>query len=171
MINKELVYRWAPIVISGFALLVSIKACNQQDVSNQLSAIMTNNSNKEIEIAQKKLSFDIINTLYTDFYQFDTHNSLLIRKLQNRDIIQDEFNLALYLSGFEDLYQQCKTGLITKEDIRINFEHLIRPTCNNEQIAKVLGERGNGLKMLCYKFYEGSKLANLAEKKELDSCH
>lgn len=166
--------------IAILALLVSIftfwrdtdsikKSLANGEVANQLSKLLVDNSNRDLETAKKKLSFDIINTLYKDFYQFDDHNSLVIRKLKNKEVIQDDFYLGLYLNGFEDLYEQCKRGLITKVDIRMNFEHLIGTTCNNDQVLEVIGNHGNGLKLLCSSFYPGSLLAKKAIP-EKDAC-
>ena len=137
--------------------------------ANQLSKVLVDNSKRELETAQKKLSFDIINTLYKDFYQFDEHNALVIRKLKNKEHVDDDFYLGLYLSGFEDLYEQCKSGLIAKEQIRIHFQHLINPLCDNQQVEGFLQQRGNGLKLLCRAFYPDSRLSTLS-KPEKASC-
>lgn len=157
-------------VLTYYQNKISIKATIQNDeIANELSKLLVDNSNRDLDLSKKKLSFDIINTLYKDFYQFDEHNALVIRKLKGNDFIQDEFYLGLYLNGFEDLYEQCKRGLISREDIRMNFLHLIGTTCNNSQVDKVVGNSGNGLKLLCNSFYPNSKLANKA-KTEKESC-
>ncbi len=137
--------------------------------ANDISSATVHNSNLQLELERKKLAFDVINTLYQDFYKFDDHNSLVIRKLQNGEHIENEFYLGLYLNGFEDVYQQCKTGLLTMEDIRINFQHLIGPLCNNAQVENFILHRDNGLKLLCYKLYPQSNLAKKANT-QYDSC-
>ncbi len=146
------------------------KAANKlSEVANNLNKVLVKNSDLTLETERKKLGFDIINTLYQDFYKFDDHNSLVIRKLQEGKKIEDEFYLGLYLNGFEDVYQQCKTGLLTSQDIRIHFQHLISPLCNNLHVENFILNRDNGLKLLCYKFYPKSNLAKKASL-EGDSC-
>ncbi len=163
----------ASVLLTVISILVSIvnlwSSYSTAKLANNVNASLLSNSNVQLDREQKKLSFDIINTLYKDFYQFDQNNSLVIRKLKNHEQIQDEFNLGLYLNGFEDLYEQCKSGLISKEDIRVHFQHLINPLCDNAQIAAFLQQRGNGLKILCEKFYHNSGLGKKADLQK-DSC-
>ncbi|PIR49335.1 hypothetical protein COU79_05475 [Candidatus Peregrinibacteria bacterium CG10_big_fil_rev_8_21_14_0_10_54_7] len=161
------------LIISGFALLSdhssSASLIEIERAANDLDAVLVRNSEREIEVAQKKLSFDIINTLYRDFYQFGDYNTEVIRKLKGKQHIEDAFNLELYLNGFEDLYEQCKTGLISRAQIRIHFEYLIGTTCNNAQVERVVGDGYNGLKLLCHSFWPNSRLA-LKAKQENASC-
>ena len=156
-------------VAAFFQVVAMFKSVGNETYANKLNNILTENSKRDLEISRKKLGFDIINTLYKDFYQFGDFNSEVIRKLKGKESISNENNLAVYLNGFEDLYEQCKRGLISREDVRVHFEFLIGPTCNNTQVAKVIGDHGNGLKLLCNSFYQGSRLAKAA-KIEKDAC-
>jgi len=172
--NQKLSLAMLALTLAG--ILISIGDFQAMSASvgngsyaNRLTELLIENSNAQLEAEKKKLSFDIINTLYKDFYQFDDKNSLVIRKLKAGQQILDEENLGLYLNGFEDLYQQCKSGLLSKEDIRINFQYLINPICNNDQVVNFLQQRGNGLKILCNKFYPTSILGKEANL-DADSC-
>jgi hypothetical protein len=160
---------FALLVATGYQAWAASRTVNLQSFANNLNSILTENSKRELETAQKKLSFDIVNTLYKDFYQFADSNPEIIRKLKAGIKIDNPENLGLYLNGFEDLYEQCKKGLISRQDILMNFQYLIGPTCNNEQVASVIGNHGNGLKLLCHTFYQNSLLAKKA-KTEKDSC-
>jgi hypothetical protein len=157
------------IIISLFGIYYQYRSISNEEFANNLNKILVENSNRELEVTKKKLSFDIINVLYKDFYEFGDYSSEVIRKLKTKEVVSNENNLGLYLNGFEDLYEQCKRGLISREDIRVHFEYLIAPTCKNEQVEKVLRDHGNGLKLLCRDFYPGTLLANKA-KAEQGSC-
>ncbi len=160
--------------LSVTAIIISIITAFSQystaNLANQLNKILVDNSKRQLEFELKKSQFDIINTLYKDFYQFDDHNSLVIRKLKGGDRVQDEYFLGLYLNGFEDLYEQCKTGLITKEQIRVNFQHLLNPICKNSQVDSFIQFRGNGLRILCAKFYPNASVGKKADLSQ-DACH
>jgi len=168
--------RWMGIMTAAlvFAAIVQVGAAlrslGYEGYANDLNEVLIENSKRDLEVSKKKLSFDIINTLYTDFYKFVDFNSLVIRKLKAEQNIKDEFNLGLYLNGFEDLYEQCKRGLISREDIRMNFLHLIGTTCNNTQVERVINNAGNGLKLLCHSFYPNSQLGQKADTTN-DACH
>lgn len=168
--------RWMGIMTAAlvFAAVVqagaALRSLGNEGYANALNEVLIENSDRDLEVSKKKLGFDIINTLYTDFYKFGDFNSLVIRKLKAEQHIEDEFNLGLYLNGFEDLYEQCKRGLISREDIRMHFLHLIGTTCNNTQIERVVNNAGNGLKLLCHSFYPNSRLAQKADVAD-DACH
>jgi len=157
-------------IASLIQVFVAYRSLNLQNFANAINSILTDNSKRELETSKKKLSFDIINTLYKDFYQFSNYNSEVIRKLKAKEQINNLNNLATYINGFEDLYEQCKRGLINREDVRMHFEYLIGPTCNNSQVEATIGDHGNGLKLLCNSFYPGSRLAKKA-KIEKDACN
>ena len=161
------------IVISALAFLSehssSASLIEIERAANRLDESLVDNAERQLEVARKKSSFETINALYRDFYQFGDYNTLVIRKLKSEQYIDDIFNLELYLNGFEDLYEQCKTGMISKEQVRINFLHLIGTTCNNAQVEQIVGDGYNGLKLFCYNFYQDSRLAKKA-KPENYSC-
>lgn len=161
---------WAMIALTVALVIAAFKSAGNETYANRLNSILVENSRRDLENYRKKLSFDIINTLYKDFYQFGDYNAEVIRKLKAKEQISNEYNLAVYLNGFEDLYEQCKRGLISREDVRVHFEFLVGPTCNNSQVEKVIGDHGNGLKLLCNSFYPNSRLARRA-KIEKDACN
>lgn len=155
---------------------------NYQKIANELNLALVTNSDAELEILRKKVSFEISQGLYDEFHNFGLYNVEVMEKLKNaaeerkklgkvsaKNVIMNEANLAIYLNTFETVYEQCKRGMISFEDVRVNFEYLIGPTCNNYQAIKVVGKAGNGLKLLCSYFYHDSDLAKAADISR-DSC-
>ena len=154
-----------------------------EEIANNLNSALVNNSDIELEILKKKTSFEISQLLYEEFYKFGSYNTEVIKKLENaakeristgavssKNLIQNQENLQLYLNTFESVYEQCKSGMITFEDVRVNFEYLIGDTCNNQQVKDALNGAGNGLKLLCSKFHPNSELSKLADSSK-DSCN
>lgn len=184
------------VTISIVAVTVSIASCSIQTKelnlsaittqlekqANDLNAIITKNSDLEIEILKKKASFEVTQLLYDEFHNFGNYNIDVMSKLKfaanerkqtgkisPANLIQNSEYLLLYLNTFETVYEQCKRGIISFEDVRMNFEYLIGPTCNNEQVVDAIKNTGNGLKLLCSYFHPGSLLGSVANKTK-DSC-
>src|SRR3989339_2256870 len=117
------------LAIAAFLQVIAMfQSVGNETYANKLNDILTENSKRDLETSKKKLSFDIINTLYKDFYQFGSYSPEVIRKLKEKEQVQNEYNLAMYVNSFEDLYEQCKKGLISKADVRVHFEYLVGPT-------------------------------------------
>lgn len=169
--------------VDSITLELKEQGASYEKIANNLNSALVDNSNNELEILKKKTSFEISQLLYEEFYKFGSYNTEVIKKLKNaaeerkrtgivsnENLIQNQENLQLYLNTFESVYEQCKSGMISFEDVRVNFEYLIGTTCNNQQVKNALNNAGNGLKLLCSKFHPDSMLSKLADRSN-DSCN
>lgn len=163
------------IIISIIALCFSFYSLNIgkesniiQENSNKLTEVLIHNSNTELMIFKKQTKFQIIRDLYEELYKFGKYNEEIRRKLQNKEKIQDEENLKTYLNTFESIYEQCRVGLISREDVRMNFAFLIGSACENSQVIGIVNNGYNGLKNLCFMFFPDSTIAKNIGKK--DEC-
>src|SRR3989344_3545054 len=98
--EKIIVMGYLPLIFSFAALLVSITSCSIQskelnlsevvteletwgrkneEMANSLNAALVNNSNTELEIQKKKVSFEIIQKLYEELYHFSDSQRDVIR--------------------------------------------------------------------------------------------
>ena len=184
--------RW-PLIISIAAILISFLAyrhevdfsqvtIGMEKMAHELNSAMVKNSNTELDILKKQTSFEISQVLYNEFYKFGKYNTDVMRKLKHaaeerkktgkisaQNTIQNEDNLLLYLNTFETVYDQCDRGMISFEDVRVNFKYLIGTTCNNPQVIKAIGGSYNGLKILCFYFHPTSGLSKAADTSK-DMC-
>jgi hypothetical protein len=163
-------YQHVLATVSILATVISfVVSARTEQRANEINSLLTAYTAKQYELDRKSHAFDVINVLYHDFYQFDQYNPVVMQKLQAGERISKDYQLGVYLNGFEDVYEQCKSGVIQLEDVRINFQYLLNPVCDNQQVSAFARQRSNGLKILCAKFYPQSILGKAADLSR-DSC-
>jgi len=166
-------YRFSLEILTAVLALVAILvSCSANKTANEANSI-SNEANKialgAYNLEKSSRSHDICTQAFDELDQ--GNRALVMEKLRNGELIQDELNLRRVMNTFEWVGDAFCRGDVYHDDIGSQLRILLSRICNNQQVYNFYKGRFNATAILCNDFHPNSMFAKTLDKSNIDTCN